>query len=213
MFGCYGRAGDWRDPNLLVYVPLSALLAVGWWRSVRRGPDAYLLTFPLYFALHVYWPFNQAGRYFAPLVPLFLLCFWRALEVRAAWRAPLIRVLVAAHLAVALGHWLALDRPTAVSHASHWAEVSRLSEPIRAGGGTVQTAPGLGAVPFQLQFLLDRPVNSPPASEPVGPDVCWLVLPVGAEPRDGFVPVTTVGPYQLLWRAAGVSLSMSSQPK
>ncbi len=203
MFGCYGRAGDWRDPNLLVYVPLCALLAVGWWKSVRQRPDAYLLTFPLYFALHVYWPFNQAGRYFAPLLPLFLLCFWRALEGLGAWRLPLIRVLVAAHLAVALGHWLVLDRPMALRHAGHWAEVGRLSEPIRAAGGTVQAAPSLDPVPLQLQFLLDRPVLSPPASAPVGPEVDWLVLPAGAAPRDGFVPQLVAGPYQLLRRAGG----------
>jgi hypothetical protein len=202
MFGSYGRAGDWRDPNLLVYLPLCALLAVGWWKSVRAAPDAYLLTFPLYFALHVYWPFNQAGRYFAPLLPLFLVCFWRALAVRPAWRLPLIRVLVAAHLAVALGHWLVFDRPMALRHARHWAEVSRLCEPIRAAGGAVQAAPGLDPVPLQLQFLLDRPVLTTPAAAPVAAEVCWLVLPSGAGPPEGFVPAAAAGPYQLLRRAA-----------
>ncbi len=202
MFGSYGRAGDWRDPNLLVYGPLFVLVWLGWWRIVRQRPDAYVLTFPLYFALHVYWPFNQAGRCFAPLVPLLLLCFWRALDARPGWRLPLAQVLVAAHLAVALGHWLAFDRPLALRQASHWPEVCRLSEPIRTAGGAVQTARGLDPVPLQLQFLLDRPVRVPSAADSVDPDVAWLVLPADAPPREGFRPEATAGPYQLLRRAA-----------
>jgi hypothetical protein len=202
MFGSYGRAGDWRDPNLLVYVPLCAFLAVGWWRAVRQRPDAYLLTFPLYFALHVYWPFNQSGRYFAPLLPLFLLALWRALDGRPAWRLPLLRLLVAAHLAVALGHWLTFDRPAALRDAAHWADLGRLSEPIRAGRGVVQTTRGPDAAYLQLQFLLDRPVRNLPESAPVGDDVVWLVLPAGAAPPEGFVTEATAGAYQLLRRAA-----------
>jgi hypothetical protein len=201
MFGSYGRAGDWRDPNLLVYVPLFVLLCVGWSKAVRRRPDVYLLTFPLYFALHVYWPFNQAGRYFAPLVPVFLLCFWQALELRPLWRLSLARVLVAAHLAVALGHWLAFDRPMALRHARHWADACRLSERMRAGrGGVVQTARALDPVHLQLEFLLDRPVRSPAVTAQVEGDVDWLVLPAGTAPCEGFVMEATAGPYQLLRR-------------
>jgi hypothetical protein len=200
MFGSYGRAGDWRDVNLFVYVPLFGLLWFGWWKSVREQPDAYLLAFPLYFVLHVYWPFDQAGRYFAPLVPLLLVCFWRALAPCAGWRLPAFRVLVIAHIAVALGHWLVLDRPRALRDAGHWAAVARLTEPIEDAGGTVQTAPGLDPVHLQLQFLLDRPVVTHPAGTPVPRDVRWLVLPAGTGPRDGFVPALTAGPYQLLRR-------------
>jgi hypothetical protein len=201
MFASYGRAGDWRDVNLLVYLPLFGLLWVGWWKAVRQQPDVYLLTFPLYVALHVYWPFNQAGRYFVPQLPLLLVCLWRALETCGGWRLPAIRALVAAHLLVALEHWLVLDRPRAVRDAQHWAEVARLSEPIRTFGGTVLTAASLDPVHLQLQFLLDRPVLHRPDGLPARREVRWLVLPAGADERQGFVPNVTAGPYRLLRRA------------
>ena len=200
MFGCYGRAGDWLNPNLLVYLPLCLLLGVGWWKTVRERPDAYLLTFPLYFALHVYWPFNQSGRYFAPLIPLFLLCFWRALDVRPAWRLPLLRVLIVAHLAVALGHWLVNDRPAAMRHAQDWEDLCRISEPIRASGGEVQAPADLDTAGLQLQFLIDRPLHHPQDPAAIDADIRWLVLRDGALPPEGFVTEVTAGPYQLLRR-------------
>ncbi len=203
MFGSYGRAGDWRDINLVLYGPLFVLLWVGWWQSVRELPDAYLLTFPLYFAVHVYWPFDQAGRYFAPLLPLLLVCFWRALQPCARWRLPVIRALVAVHLLVALGHWLVLDRPRAVRDEQHWAEVAQLSEPIQSAGGTVQTAPSLDPVHLQLQFVLDRPVVNRPTAPPIADGVRWLVLPAGAAPREGFQSAAVAGPYLLLRRSDG----------
>jgi hypothetical protein len=203
MFASYGRGGDWRDVNLFLYGPLFVLLWVGWWKSMRELPDAYLLTFPVYFALHVYWPFDQAGRYFAPLLPLLLLSFWRALEPCACWRLPMIRGLVAAHVLVALGYWLTLDRPRAVRDEHHWAEVAQLSEPIRAAGGTVQTAPSLDPVHLQLQFLLDRPVVNRPTVPPIADEVRWLVLPAGAAPREGFLQAAAAGPYVLLRRSDG----------
>jgi hypothetical protein len=213
MFASYGRAGDWRDPNLLVYLPLFVCLGAGWWKAVRRRPDAYLLTFPLYFALHVYWPFNQGGRYFAPLLPLFLLCFWRALDARPAWRWPLVRVMIAAHLAVALGQWLAVDRPAALRQARDWADIGRLSERMRTGRGVVQMSCGNDAAQLQLAFLLDRSVRSLPESAPVDADVGWLVLPSGAGPPDGFASEITSGPYQLLRRASACQPSPESSPR
>src|SRR5262249_19109572 len=78
MFGSYTRAEDWWDPNLLVSLPLFVFLWLGWVNLIRQQPDVFLVTFPLYIALYVYWPFNQAGRYFSPVLSVILLCLWSA---------------------------------------------------------------------------------------------------------------------------------------
>ncbi len=170
---------------------------------MRQRPDVYLLTWPLYFALHVYWPFNQAGRYFAPLLPLLLLGLWRALDVRHGWRLPLLRVLVAAHVAVALGHWLAYDQPMALRHDRDWPDLVQLSESMRADRGIVQTVGGPDGPGLQLQLLLDRPVRATRDAAPVAADVSWLVLPADATPPEGFAAATAAGRYQLLRRGEG----------
>jgi hypothetical protein len=198
MFGAY--AEDWWDPNLLVCLPLFALLWLGWVKLIGQQPDVFLVTFPLYFALHVYWPFNQAGRYFSPVLPLILLCLRSAPQLRPAWRLPLVRVLLVAHFCVAVGHWLLLDQPKALRQAQDWADVERLANSIRTQAATVQVTDGLTPVHLQLQFLLDRPVKNLLTSGNVDPEVRWLVIGSDDEAPAGFDTEVCTRRFRLLRR-------------
>jgi hypothetical protein len=212
MFSAYGARGHWLNVNMLVYVPLFALLVVGWWRFVGQRPDAFALTLPPYLALHVWWPFDQSCRFFAPLLPLMLVCFWLALERLGRWRLRLAVVLVAAHLAVATGQWLVHDRPRALAEHGHWPAVRRLAGVIDGDPGAVQAAPGLENARLMLQHVLDRPVTPQPAGQSAPPEVRWRVVPAEALACPGFSPCLTAGPYQLLRREGASGYSTERGP-
>ena len=200
MFGCYGGRGDWLNVNMLVYVPFCALLVLGWCRVARLQPDAFVLSLPLYVALHIYWPFDQGARFFAPLLPLLLICLWFGLERLGRRRQLLLRGLVAAHLAVALGHWIFLDLPRAVENNRNWADVQCLAASISTDPGAVQVTPRLGDTRFLLTYLLDQRVDLEPPEQTIQPGVRWLVV-VGDDPSpDGFAPCLILGKYKLLHR-------------
>jgi hypothetical protein len=200
LFNSYGRTGQWLDINMLLYLPLLALVVFGWWRLARGQPDAYVLTLPAYFVLHVFWPFNQSGRFFAPLVPLLFLCVWFALPALGRWRPRLMYGLVAAHLLVALGHWWFIDRPRALRDDQSLAELSRLLEPLQDDRGLVQVAPGVANADLLVQFVLDRPVRHDPPATGVAPEVRWLVQDAGQAVPAGFWPWACSERFQVLRR-------------
>jgi hypothetical protein len=201
MFNARGKEGDWLNVNMLLYVPVFVLFVVGWLRFVRRRADVFALTLPLYVALYVYWPFDQGGRYFAPLLPLMLLCFWTALESLGQRRLLALRTLIVAHLVVALGYWICIDRPRALNDEYHWSEVHQMAEVFRGEPGTIEVAHGLGNVHLMLQYLLDQPVSQQLRGQPLQADVHWLIVAADAPATLGYQPSAAIGSYRLLHRA------------
>jgi hypothetical protein len=199
MFNAYGGYRQWLNVNMLLYIPLAGLLVVGWWRFVRRL-DVFALTLPLYVALYIYWPFDQSGRFFVPLVPLLVVCLWHGLARLGQRRLALLRLLLLLHTGVALGYWLGVDRPRALADDQRWPEVRRLAEVIRAAPGPVQVGPGLGRTSNLLEYLLDLPVAWQEAGQRAEPGVRWLVTAADAPPETGFTATARVGPYRLWQR-------------
>jgi hypothetical protein len=199
MFNAYGDSRQWLNVNMLVYLPVCGLLVVGWWRFVRRL-DVFALTLPFYAGLYVYWPFDQSGRFFAPLLPLLLVCLWHALAGLGRRRLALLTVLLVLHTAVAAGYWLAVDRPRALAEARRWPDLRQLAKVIRAEPGPVQAGPGLGKTHFLLEYLLDRPVAWRESGQPAAADARWLVTAAGEPAVAGFRTRALVGPYRLLRR-------------
>jgi hypothetical protein len=199
MFNAYADTGEWLNINLLVYLPLTGLLLAGWGRFVRRL-DVFALTLPFYATLYVWWPFDQSARFFAPLLPLLLICLWHALAALGRRRVALLAGLLVLHTAVALGYWLAIDRPRALAEARHWPDLRQLAEVIRTDPGPVQAGPGLGKAHFLLEYLLDRPVAWREPGQPAGPEVRWLVTAAGSPAEEGFTPRAEAGPFRLLRR-------------
>jgi hypothetical protein len=152
-------------------------------------------------ALYVYWPFNQTGRYFSPVLSVILLCLWSAPQMRAAWRLPLLRALVVAHLCVSVGHWLFRDQPRALRQGRDWVEVEQLAASIRIQRGPVQATDNLNPIHLQLQFLLDRPVKNLLTPVRADPEVHWLIIASDDEVPAGFVTEVTAGRFRLLRRS------------
>jgi hypothetical protein len=210
MFNAYGAYRDWLNVNLLWYFALAGVLVVGWWRFVRRL-DVLALTLPFYAALHVYWPFDQSGRYFAPMLPVLFVCLWHGLAGLRQRRLALFTALVVLHTGVALGYWLAVDRPRALDDDRRWPDARRLAEVIRAAPGSVQVGPDLGKTHLLLEYVLDRPVAWQEAGRPPAAGAQWLVTAAGAVAPADFEPVAEAGEYRLWQRRTGQAAITASR--
>lgn len=206
MFKAYGIRGDWLNPNMLIYVPLFALFWIGWVKFLRRRSEVLAWTVPFYLALHTLWPYDQAGRFFLPLLPLLLACLWMALSPLRAYQFRVAALLVAAHLAVSLGYWLGTDEPRARAEERRWPAVDHFVALIRSDYHPVAAAAALGDTWLFLNYALDRPVRLQPEDAPVAPDVTWLIVPREAPPRQEFAPVAVRGDCQL-WRRRPLTAS------
>jgi hypothetical protein len=199
MFSTYGRG--WVDINTLVYVPLLLVVASGWWSLIRRGGDVFAYTAPLYVGLHLAWPYAAGTRYMLPLLPLWFACLWCAAAPLRARRRALFAVLLIAHLGVAVGYWLAIDRPAARACARQWPAVEQLATHLRADARPVLAVDVPGCVVLMLELTLDRPVRQSDARAVADASVEWIVSSGRTAAAVGFVPVAAAGAYTLLRRA------------
>jgi hypothetical protein len=214
MFNAYGGPGNWLNVNLFVYLPVCGLVLFGWWRLARRL-DVFALTAPFYVGLYIYWPFDQSGRYLAPLLPLLLVGLWRALARLGRKRLRLAAGLLVLHLSAALGYWLVIDRPRALAAAERWPQAAQLARVIRGDPGPVEVDADLGKMHFLLEYELDRPVTWRQPGQPIAAGARWLVTTTAQRVEPGFRPVADVGGYRL-WRheqlQAGASSARNGRP-
>jgi len=176
MFGAFVSHGNWRDWNLLVYVPVFGLICRGWWKWLHERADVLAFSLPLYFALHVYWPWDQAGRYFAPLLPALFVCLWHGLDFLGNRRLRLFQILLLLHLTVSLGFWGVRELPRGLENRRDLPSLGNLAALIREDAHPVAastTAPDAGLI---LAWLLDRPVGQVRSGEPMPELVYWLIL-------------------------------------
>jgi hypothetical protein len=196
MYKAYGR--DWLDVNLLIYIPLVALVLAGWWRLFRSRRDMLAALFPFYLALYLVWPYEQGTRFFTPLLPLLAACLWFALRPLAPYRQRLFAASAVGHLAVALGFWLVHDRPHAIQNHESWPDVRHLAQPISEDYGPsalMDTPQNMGLL---FQFVLDRRVREIPLEAPLDPDIRWLVMPSHEPSPAGFTQRAEAGEFKLL---------------
>lgn len=198
MFNAYGRPGNWLDLNVIVYVPVFILVAVGWWRFVRRQRDVFALTLPIYLFAYILWPFEAGTRYMLPMLPVLLASVWCLLEPLRQRRLSMLAVLLIGHLGVALGHWMIKEIPRARACHAQWDSVERLA--LGIGNDSVAFSANVPpCVQFMLELSLDHLV---PVSRNDGGDrdVRWFVTPDAAPVARGFSVSRRAAPYTLLVR-------------
>jgi hypothetical protein len=194
MFRAYGRG--WIDINSVAYTLLFVAVAIGWWCLVRRRADVMAYTGPLYLCAHLCWPYAAGTRYVVPLLPLLVACIWVVLEPLRRWRLEIVALALLAHLGVALGYWLVIDRPAARACARQWPLVQQLAAHIAPQAGGVRVSGAPPCLPLMLALELERPV---PPVETGGPPQ-WIVTANTAEAVPGYVIRADVGDYRLLRR-------------
>jgi hypothetical protein len=189
MHGAYDGPGRWLTVNMLVYAPLFVLLLRGWSRLARTQQDVFTLTFPLYLGLHVLWPYEQATRFFTPVLPFLLAALWKTLEGLGSRRWQLFASLSLAHLGVATGHWLIYDLPMARGAAYEWSELQSCTERMRTDLRPVVVSEVPAATWMLVQFDLDRPVAEEQDTVSPARDIGWILVGPGAKRRPERCPL------------------------
>lgn len=154
----YAPPETWLHPTTLIYVLFFALIMIGWARHLRAADDSLAWMWPCYFALYVYWPFDQAARFTAPLAPLLAVCLWRAVGEFGGRRPALFAVLAALHLVYGTGVWLVTDRPLGHALWGYWPEVRRVADDFRERPVELAVAADAEGLRLAVEFLLDRDV-------------------------------------------------------
>jgi hypothetical protein len=198
MFKAYAGHGQWLHIDILIYLAAFALVAVGWWRLMGRRRDVLGAAAPFYFALYVVWAFDADTRYLLPLLPLVFACLWFAIEPFPRWRLSALAMLLAAHLAVALGYWTTVEIPRGRSCNDQWARVAALVPGVKDGTSlVVATHKVPQCARLMLSFLIDRPV--PERINPSNFPDAQTILERRDDPNPpGFEVRNSSGPYKLL---------------
>ena len=186
MWNTYSRPEHWLDQNLLLYLPVAALLAGGWWMLVKRSTDALVLAVPFYLGIYLLWPFDQDTRFLMPVLPLLLICLWPWWRHVRRWRGGLIAAFCGAHLLVACLQWVMEIRHDGREYADTWPQLVTLSQ--AADFSHEQTA-ARGLTPnarLWFTFLIDRRVRVLRAGDAVPDEVAWLIEPRNAEAQSNF---------------------------
>ncbi|MDZ4781535.1 MAG: hypothetical protein SGJ19_14895 [Planctomycetia bacterium] len=185
--------------NFSLYAATALAVVYGAVRMLRRNPDTFLCIAPFYVALYVVWPFDEGIRFLAPLAPVWLIGLYFALPEVPALRRRVAWLSLITHAIVAVGYWLANDRPEARRDNAEWPALDRLAQSIDVQAGPVAwQLDGRDHERAMFQLSIDRPVNNASTKEAVAEDVTWLVTTTGALPAD-FDKITTGGNYTL-WR-------------
>ena len=166
--------------------------------QLARKHDLLALSFPLYMALYLAWPFDSGGRFLVPMAPLLigsLVVAW--MPYAAGRRLHVVGVL--AHLSVALGYWLFIDLPRAQQLNDQWATVDRIVQVVESDPGRLECE-HRGLQPL-LQLAGDKCVlyshswHSNSKNQPQ-----WLLLSAGQPVPDAFRRSRTIDGYQVLQR-------------
>jgi hypothetical protein len=199
MWKAYDERGSWLTLNMLIFLPIAMVFAVGWARLVRSACDVLAWTFPLYAALYMVWPYDQGTRFFTPLLPLLWLCLWQALARFLSARTRFFSVTAAAHLAVALGFWLAVDLPKARAAHRHWPAVRALARIMGHDSRPGLVSARLNNVDLLLQIELDRPVRVY-GNGAIPQENLWLIISREEPIPEGFDTHAEAGGLVLLGR-------------
>jgi 4-amino-4-deoxy-L-arabinose transferase-like glycosyltransferase len=204
MFKVYAQKGQWRNPIMLMYVPLFLCVCVGWFRAARSTHDVLIWTLPFYFALYVVWAYESYTRYLLVILPALWLCIWFVCRPWPRYRYSILALLCIAHLIVAIGVFVKDEGHQRALHRTYWPIAEKAAEHIKQDPGPA-AARGLDASSWiWLGFFLDRPVGELRPNVEVPPECKYLLVPTtAAEIPPGFEVVFTQGPARLLQRSPG----------
>lgn len=196
MFKTHGTPGDWTDINLLLHGPFFVLIAVGWWRWVRRQEDLLAWCLPFFVLLLAAHAIATGARLMLPMLPALLVCFWLSIErLSARARRFIVAAALASQLAVATGYWLLVDAPRAWRNHQRQPAIDTMAATIARDPGPVVIDALPDDADLTLELALDRRVarGGPVSSSR------WLITESDRPAPPGFIRACVAGDLAL-WR-------------
>jgi hypothetical protein len=199
MFKAYGHR--WIEPSPLLYLIVFIILSVGWWRSLKRRRDVYMIALPFYLAVYALWAFDADTRYLLPMLPVLCLSLWYLVEPLESYRLTAFAVLLVAHLAVSLGYWTFAEIPEGRECNRQWGPMSRMAGILEKEQGSVSALDGVPKCSrLILSYLLDRPILDGRLHPSQVAEARWLVGYTQDPLPAGFSTKLVDGSYRLLTR-------------
>ena len=197
MFSSYAESGGWMNPHSVIYGAVFVIVALGWWALVRSRKDNFALALPLFLAVYCFWPVQQGTRFMLPMLPILQLAVWQWLGRFGARRLPVLKVILALHLATALLNWVFMEIPNSRACDAQLRNAEALAAAIDARGKLAVRRPAPDCLALSLQFIIDRPVARLTEGQQPPPGTAWLVV----SPQETLPPGTrrrAIGPYYLV---------------
>jgi hypothetical protein len=155
MFKTYGRAGQWLNPSMIIYIPLTCLIIYGWWKLLRRKPEVFGLMFPIYLLLYIIWPYDQGTRFLLPMLPLLWACLWMYLRRFQIYRLRIITLLLLLHTLILIGYW-----QREIPDTRQWKQAWPLVEEIASIIGS-QNGLAVYEIPPNIRIMLKYEIDIP----------------------------------------------------
>ena len=206
----YGSDGAWLNINMMIYLGLFGLLAVGWVRLVRRTRDVLVVSFLFYFLLYVAYAMEAGARFMVPVVPLLMLCLWASLERLRVHRLNLFGWLLMLHFVAATSYWLSVDAPRAFALHGHWSSIERLAAAVDDRERSIQAVDMPLELRLMLELELDRTVLDRTSDDPIEQDVAWVVQPNRGDRHAEFEPHSELADFTV-WRRMETARPQSIQ--
>ena len=201
MWKSYSRAGQSFSFNTALYLIISAVIAVGWWKLMRETLDPLVATFPFYFLLFVVWPFDQGTRFTVPMLPVLAASVWYLLRPLGKNRQIVFVVLIVTHLCVSLGVW-ARDASIVRSWNREWPAMQRVAANIPADANLIVARELRPEQWMFLAYLTDRRFTWTLIDEPIPARAGYVISPEDIADAPGFEEMTSVEGLKIQRRIA-----------
>ncbi len=199
MWKSYARAGQWLNLDTIVYLLTAMVTAVGWWKLARATADPLALTFPIYVAFFVCWPFDQGTRFTAPMLPVLAAGAWYLLTPIRVHRDRLFTLLILAHLLVSLGAFVR-QRARVRRENQQWPAMQLIAQRLPLDRGLI-VAHGVSQTQWLfLCFLTDQRILWQENPEVIPPQTQTVVSPESQPDQPGFQTAATMDGFKIQQR-------------
>lgn len=124
-FRTYADTGDWLNPILLIYLPLTFMVCWGGVLLIRRHNDPFIMMAPLYVGMFLIWPYSQGTRFFIPILPLMVLAVYQLINDQK-WCDKFLRIFLVLHLSVMTVRYVT-QWPEALQVHQQWAVLDEIA--------------------------------------------------------------------------------------
>ena len=205
--GMFKVYGGWLCPAMLLYLPLCAVLVVGWWTLLVKKADVLLCALPFYLLVYiVLWPYDQGTRFMTPMVGVLWAGVWTFVEhcrFRAHARKLFAVLLLLGGLTSAC--YLAVDVARAKRWDSQWATVEQITAAIDNPKGDIACYGLSSSIRAMLDLSMDKSLRTFSVEKGKTTEADYVITSSGVDTIWGFKPIADIRGFMVHQRLSGTN--------